>query len=365
MVGVVATTIPVANDIIMGEFKAYANYGLNTQTLLGATRDGCKVDIERVIEEIKYDGAYGPTLDSNGIPLVRYKKLVGKCTVNNLCLKFFNRKKVSDMESDGLWESGDWAATGGTYAAETTIVKEGDQAAKCTADTINYGIKEVFASAKDLEAFDNSEVSSTADFIAWSMYMTTAQLAAMGASSRIRLSIHKDADETETNLFYYDVAAADLTADMWTNFKIAKSGFTESGTADWGAVTGVSFKFAIAPTSETSFIVDALDLIKDTNLSSIVPINGGGFNYTDETTYREFKANLEITLNDYLENFTLVGQKLDGKKVKIVLKNCLNDGKITLALEEKDEVVNETQFTGHYKASAGLTPPIELYEYVA
>ena len=64
--------IPVANDVIMGEFKAYANYGLPTQTLLGATRDGCKVDIERTIKELAFDGAYGPTLDSDGVPLVRY-----------------------------------------------------------------------------------------------------------------------------------------------------------------------------------------------------------------------------------------------------------------------------------------------------
>ena len=365
-VGLVETTVPVANDIIMGEFKAYLNYGLNTQVLVGATRDGCKVDIERTIKEIAFDGAMGPTLDSNGVPLARYEKLIGRITINNLYLKYFHRKKISDMESDGLWESGDWAATGGTYAAETSTMLEGDQAASCTGDTENYGIKEVFASSVDLTAFANGDVSDDSDYIGFSIYITTAQLANMGASTRIRLSIHKDADETETNYFYYEVAASALTADQWNNFKILKSAFTEAGTASWSAVTGVSFKFSqAAPTSETTFIVDCLDLIQAQTNSSIVPMNGHGFNYTDETTYREFTANLEITLDNYLENFTLVGQRLDGKKVKIVLKNCLNDGNISLGLEEKDEVVNETQFTGHYKGSDPLACPIELYEYVA
>ena len=55
---------------------------------------------------------------------------------------------------------------------------------------------------------------------------------------------------------------------------------------------------------------------------------------------------------------------MDGKTVKIVLKNALNDGNISLALEDKDEVVQETQYTGHYKYGSGLVCPIELYEYV-
>jgi len=40
----------------------------------------------------------------------------------------------------------------------------------------------------------------------------------------------------------------------------------------------------------------------------------------------------------------------------------LNDGNISLALEDKDEVVNETQFTSHFKYDAGLTIPVELFE---
>jgi hypothetical protein len=366
-VGLVETTVPVANDIIMGEFKAYANYGLNTQVLLGATRDGCKIDIERVIKEIGFDGAMGPTLDTDGIPLVRYEKLIGRCTINNLYLKYFNRKRISTCESDGTWESGDWANNGGTYAAETTIVLEGDQSAKATIGTTEgHGIHEVFASDVDLTAFDNDEVSDDDDYIGFSIYLAAQDLTDLGETAVIRLAFHCDAEETETNFFHVNKAYTDFTANQWNNFKVKKSAFTDSASSDWSAVKGVALTIeGAAPDAEVVCYIDSIDLIQNQTNSSIVPMNGHGFTYTDETTYREFTANLEITLNDYLENFTLVGQRIDGKKVKIVLKNCLNDGNISLGLEEKNEVVNETQFTGHYKYGAGLTCPIELYEYVA
>jgi hypothetical protein len=366
MVGVGDMTIPVINDIIQGEFKAYLNYGLPTQVLIGATNGGCKLDIERDIKQIPIDGVYGHMLDANGVPLVRYTRLIGKLTLQQLYLKYFHRKRISDCEDDtyNTWESGDWSATGGTYAAETTIVLEGSQSAKCTADTTQYGIKEVFASSKDLTEFDNGEASTTSDYIGFGIYITTQDLTDLG-SADIRVSLHCDADETETNLYYYDVAASALTANQWVSFKVAKSSFTESGSGDWSAITGISFKLDAAPDAEVVFYVDAIDLIQSQTNSSIVGLNGGNFDYTDETTYRLIKPDIEITKYDYLENVTLVGQKMDGKMVKIVLKNCLNDGGIDTALEEKNEAINNTVFTSHYKQGAETTCPIELFEYVS
>jgi hypothetical protein len=360
----VTPTVPVANDVIMGKFKAYVNYGLPTQTLLGATREGCKVDILRQIKLIEFDGAYGPTLDSDGVPLVRYEKLIGKVTLKSLYLKYFNRKIISDCESDGTWEGGDWSATGGTYAAETTIVNSGDQSAKGTVDTSQYGIKEVFASSKDLTAFDNSETSDTSDYIGFAIYITTQDKTDMG-SADLRVSFHMDADETETNYYYYDVAASALTADQWTTFKVLKSAFTEAGTGNWAAVTGVSVKLDAAPSAEVVFYIDSIDLIQAQTDSSILPVNGSTFTYTDETTYKQYSPDLEIGANDYLENVTIIGQRMDCKKMKIVLKNAFNDGNIDLAFEDKDECVTETEFTGHYKYAASLACPIEIYEYVA
>jgi hypothetical protein len=358
--------IPVANDVIMGVFKAYANYGLPTQTLLGATRDGCKVDIERTIKELAFDGAYGPTLDSDGVPLVRYEKLIGRITLNNLYLKYFNKKTISDCESTGTWESNNWGLDGGTYAAETTIVNSGSQSAKCSIATTQtgHGIHEVFSAVKDLTVFDNGETSDNSDYIGVAVYITTAMLAILDSDS-IQLRLHYDAEDTETNYHWYDIEASALTADQWTNLKILKSAFTLEGSGDWDDIYGISFEVPDETDNALEFYVDSIDLIQDQSDSAIVPVNGSGFGYTDETDYKEYTPDLEISDTDYLENVTLVGQRLDGNKVKIVAKNVLNDGNISLALESKDEAVHETQFTGHYKYGSGLVVPIELYEYVA
>lgn len=362
-VGVVTPQVPLANDIILGEFKVYANYGTPSQLLLGATRDGCKLAIDRAVKELAFDGSYGFTLDSNGVPLVRHEKINAMITLNSLYLKYFNKKKISDCESTGAWESQDWALTGGTYAAETTIVNTGLQSAKCTASTTGHGIHEVFASPKNLNVFDNAEVSDASDYIAFSIYISTQDKTDLGTAD-IRLSIHKDAEDTETNLYYYDIANSALVANQWNNFKVLKSAFTETGTASWTAVTGISFKLDGAPNAETIFYVDSIDLLQNQTNSSIVPLNGHGFDYTDETTYRKITPNLEIADADYYDNITLIGQRHDGKMLKIVMSNCLNDGKIELALEEKDEVVNETQFTAHYLQGSPTVVPIALYEYV-
>lgn len=366
MIGVIQTTVPVANDVILGEFKCYKNYGLPTQTLIGATRDGCKVDIERVIKEISYDGAYGPTLDSNGIPLIRYEKLIGRFTINNLYLKYFNKKKIATAETDEAFESGDWSNNGGTYAAETTIILDGEQSAKLTGDTEGYGIHRVFSADLDLTEFDNGEVSDDNDYIGFGIYISSQDKTDLGGTAALRLALHCDVEETETNYFHVSKAAADLVAGRWNIFKVLKSSFTSQGSPNWGAVKGVALTIeGASPSAEVVCYIDCIELIQNQSNSSIIDINGGSFSYTDETTYREIKPTLEITSDNYLSNVTLVGQKLDGKKVKMVLKNCLNDGNISLALEEKDEVVNETQFTGHYTKNSPVTSPIELYEYVA
>jgi len=363
-IGVATPTIPVANDIILGEFNVYLNYNLPTELLLGATRGGCKVDIERNIHTIKADGLYGPQLDTNGVPLVRYDTLIGRIKIEQLYLKYFNRKIISDCESDGAWASKDWDDTGGAYTAETTIVNSGDQSAKCTAGTTVHGIHEVFTADKDLTVFDNAETSTTSDYIGFSIYITTAELADLGTSD-IRIIFHNDAFSTLTNYKYYDVEASALNADEWTSFKVLKSAFSTTGSGLWTGVKGVSVVLNGAPSAETVFYIDSIELIQAQTNSAIVGLNGANFDYTNETTYRLIKPDLELTKDDYIENVTLVGQRLDGKKVKIVLLNALNDGNIDLALEEKNELVNSAEFVGHYKAGAGTTCPIELFEYVS
>lgn len=361
--GVVVPTVPIANDIIMNEFKVYCNYGLPTQILLGVARGSCKFELLREIKEIEVNGFFGPCLYGDGEPNLRCIGQMAKVTVNMLYLKYFNRKTISNCESNSLWESKDWSATGGTFSAETTIVNSGEQSAKCTTDTSQHGIHEVFATSKNLNVFSNSEVSGTGDFIGFAIYISAQDLTDLGTAD-IRLSLHMDIEGTETNYYYYDIAASALTAGRWNTFNIAKSAFTETGTGDWTAVTGVSFKLDAAPSAEVVFYVDSLDLIQNQSDSSILPVNGHGFDYTNETTYKRYRPNLEITEDDYLDNITIIGQKQDGKKIKQVLKHVLNDGNINLAFGDHDEIVSETTFTGHYTQSAPTTCPVNVYEEV-
>lgn len=172
-----------------------------------------------------------------------------------------------------------------------------------------------------------------------------------------------DADLTETNYYYYDVAAADLTADSWTTFKIAKSAFTQSGTGNWAAVTGISFKVDAGTNAETVFYVDSIDLIQAQTKGTIIPVNGGGASYTDEGDYRSFRPNLTLTESEYYRNIAIVGQKHNGKVFMFLFKDVLNDGAIKIAFQEKQEAINETVLTAHYKYGAQTTCPITIRDY--
>lgn len=350
--------VPLSNDIALGECIVYGDYEKSTQMIIGATRGGVKVDFERSIKEIKSDGQYGPVKS-----LRRVEKFLAKVTLQSLCLKYLNKDVISDMESDGLWESQDWGQAGGTYAAETTIKTQGDQSAKATVSSSTHGIHEVFAASKDFTAFANGEVSGAGDKIAFSIYITTAEITDLGTAD-IRFKVHMDVEGTETNHYYYDVEASALS-NGWNNFNILKSAFTEVGTGDWSAVTGISFSLNGAPSAETVFYADCVYLIQTTSplQSSIVPVNGGGMSYTDEGAYKKMIPNLSISRNEYYENIAVVGQKEDGKVFIVILYDCLNDGAISLSLAEKDEVVNTTVFTAHYKRSSKTTVPLKIRDY--
>lgn len=359
--GVFTPTVPVSNDVILGEFKAYKNYGLPTQLLLGATKGGAKVSLERKIKDITFDGAYGNQLDSNGVPLVRYESFIAKLSLENLYLKYFNRKVISDCETG--WESQDWGLTGGTYTQESTIKAQGSYSAKMTASTSTHGIHEVFSATKDLTVFSNGDASDTSDYIGYCLYISSQDKTDL-SSATLRLTFHCDVEDTTTNYYYKDVAASALTAGYWNSFTTLKSGFTSTGSPSWANIKGVSLTINGTPSAEVVAYIDDISLIEAQTNSSPVNVNGSGFNYSTESLYREYTASLEISDSDYLENITLVGSRNDGKKVKIVLENCLNDGNVELAFQEKDEVVSSTEWVSHYLATAGTTPPFAIYEEV-
>lgn len=358
--GVITPTIPQADDIVLGECNLYANYGLPTELSLGALQGGVKLQLVRKIEDIKVDGTYGGQLDANGVPLKRYREFLVKLALETLCLKYMNNKNISKCDSTDLWESKDWSGGGGTFTAESTIVLAGDQSAKCAADTSGYGIHEVFAATKDLTVFDNLETSTTADFIAFAIYMETAEIAKLGTG--IKILFHKDAENTKTNYMHYTVAKSSLV-DGWNVFKIAKTSFTAAGTGSWTGITGVSFELDGSPTGTPIFYVDSISLLQKQTKSATLPLNGAFFSMTDEGDYRKIIGNFEVKDNNYFENVAVVGTKHSGKKFIVIVRNVANDGKIERALKEKTEVVAGTEFLGHYDSFSPLTVPVTIRDY--
>lgn len=72
-----------SNDILLGEGVVYVNYGEAGEAIIGATRGGSKLEIDKTLKEIGYDGAYGPTKD-----LRRYERYVVKLIINLLKLNY-------------------------------------------------------------------------------------------------------------------------------------------------------------------------------------------------------------------------------------------------------------------------------------
>lgn len=367
--GIFLPETPVANDIVYGEFKVYNNYDTPKEQFVGVCRGGCVMDWAKEVKDVNADNTFGSMLDSDDVPMIRVTRATAKINLQMLYLKYYNIKNISDAESTDNWESDDWGANGGTYAAETTIFQTGIQSAKCTADTTAYGIHNVFDSSVNLTAYANGETSTTADKIAFSIYITSAELTDLG-SSDIRIAFHMDAEDTLTNYYYYDIEAGDLTADQWNNFTIAKSSFSEAGTGNWAAVLGMSFSLNGAPSGETVFYIDSISMlmtISDNTDAFVAPLEGQGGNwtYTNETTYKKYTPKIAIEETDYLDNLTVIGVKHDGKMIKWIMENCYNDGNVNLALTEKDEVVSDTQYMSHYFPSKGTTTPFKIREYTS
>jgi len=363
--GVFTPIVPSAGELILGEFKTYLNYGTPTQLLIGSTQGGCKVSIDKSNKPVKSDGNYSDFyLDTNGVPLIRVDQMNASITLQQLYMKYIHDKDIANCETtDTGWASSSWSGTGGTYAVGSAIKNTGFQSAKLIAASNGYGIHNVFSASKNLTVFDNGETSVTSDYIGFAVYITAANKTNLG-TAKFRVCVHKDAYLTDTNHYYYDVAAADLTADVWTTFKIAKSGFTAVGSPSWSAVTGISAKLSAAPTSEVTAYFDSFSLIHNQTNSLCLPAGGGNFEYVDHTTYRTWDMGLEINDEDYYENITLVGQRFNGKMFKIILKNCFNDGNVSLAFQEKKEIVDNTVFTAHYDRTLGTTFPLIMREYV-
>lgn len=88
-----------------------------------------------------------------------------------------------------------------------------------------------------------------------------------------------------------------------------------------------------------------------------------GMTITDKGDYHEIAFDLEIADADYLTNIAFVGQTHEGKAIIIIIYNPLNDGNVGMDFKEKDEVMSEQQYTGHYDPSTPTTCPVEIRKY--
>lgn len=356
-VGVELIKAPEQSDVILATGKLYANYGCPDVLELGATRGGT-FSVDRVLKAIEFDGAMGKVKG-----FVRKTEIVPKLKFNTLALRYFNKKEISYINSlDSVaWASKDWANTGGTYTAESTLFQHEDMSAKITSNTDNYGIHKAFSSSVDLTEFDNAESSTVADYICFAIYITTAEIAKLNPAS-LRFVLSCDSFGTLTNYYYYDVAYGDL-ANGWNVFKVAKSAFTEVGTGDWSAITGVALHTEGSPTSEYDAYIDNVFLLQNISKSAMVPVNSGGYTLTQEATYRKIIENANIENENYLDNVAWVGNTHDGKAVKIIVKNALADENTSAAFEKQAEIANETNWTGHFLKGAMTTVPYEIHIY--
>ena len=84
--GVFSPAVPAsAKDVMLGEGAVWKNKGEAGEAALGATAGGSKLEIDRKIKDIKYDGAYGQTKGMR-----RYEQLVPTLTVKFLKLNYTN-----------------------------------------------------------------------------------------------------------------------------------------------------------------------------------------------------------------------------------------------------------------------------------
>jgi hypothetical protein len=119
-----------------------------------------------------------------------------------------------------------------------------------------------------------------------------------------------------------------------------------------GSVKGMRRKTSAVPT----LTLNALEL-QTANLTKFY----AGLKSTFVTDHDVITANPDITDADYLTNVAFVGSTKDGRPVVIIVKNALGDGDLELKMEDKDEIVPEIQFTGHYDLANLDEEPWEIH----
>jgi hypothetical protein len=356
---------------VMSECYLYGNWGLPEQKELGIIKGKCQADIDREIIIHNSNGHYGIVLDENNVPLISIDKMGGKISADLEVLKAENKKRINWCEDpntspDSAWVSGDWEGNGGTYTAETTIVNNGKQAVKMSADTDGHGSHTVFDEVMDFTVLENGEVSGDSDYIGFSIYISAQDKIDLDTAV-LRVYFHSDPVGTLTNAYHKSLAGTDLVADSYNNFVISKSSFTQLASGDWSNITGMSYVIINTPSDLVDSMLDAISLVKASTQSSILPQNGGqGITSTDESTYFKLIGKINIEDDEYYHNVAIVTCTHDGVPIVIVYKNVAIVNDIELDFSgNRESVVTTLEFVPHYGDGEETTVPIEFYFYTS
>ena len=60
------------------------------------------------------------------------------------------------------------------------------------------------------------------------------------------------------------------------------------------------------------------------------------------------KTKLDVEETDYIDNITLIGEKLGGGYIRITIFNAFSDEGIEIAMEDREETVVEVTFAAHF-----------------
>lgn len=114
-----------------------------------------------------------------------------------------------------------------------------------------------------------------------------------------------------------------------------------------------------------SIVANALEL--DLNLlPKVLPGKVENVESTPESGvpgYKKYRPNPDYQEEDYLKNLAYITQTYAGNLVAYVIENPLGDGALSVAFEDKNELVPETTFTAHFDPENMKEVPTYVLHY--
>lgn len=98
--------------------------------------------------------------------------------------------------------------------------------------------------------------------------------------------------------------------------------------------------------------INGLDLFTASEMLKSFP----GLSKTTGTGIETVTGTLTIAAGDYVD-VQWVGKRKDGKPLTIKVDNALNRANLEWALEDKQEIIQTLEYTGHYAEASRTTPP--------